>query len=219
MSIVSITVAPTDTNLTSLDNACEILGIATGTDDTRVNNLIARASAVIQTYCGDFGLRTVSERFDLAAAWPTVICGGWSACAPNGSRQPQPLILSHAPVASVTSIVEDGTALTTDDYLISGGLAYRLAGGALTGWNANVVTVTYAAGYALPDNVPPDVEAACLGLIQGAYTSMTIDPSIVSEQIEGVGRVQYDRSGSSGISMSIGPHIASLLVNYRQVAW
>lgn len=196
--LVKVTVAPTSASLTTL--AAAQAECATSDD---VSALIARASAAIASYCGrPFGLQTVQETFRFQ---------DWR------HRRVGPLVLQYPPVA-VSSITEDGTAQTVDvDYEVAGSLLYRMSGVNHREWCTTPTVVTYTTGWVLPDNVPADLEAACLAIIRGAFNSVGADPAISVDQTEGVGRIQYfDRSASSLI---IDAGIADLLSPYVVRVW
>jgi len=97
-----------------------------------------------------------------------------------------------APVLSITSVVEDGTTLTSDDYDLDAvsGLLWRGEMGSGQSWarGAGIVTVTWLAGYANP---PLPVQQGVLELLSHLWESRqgtvprfggggTIDPADAS---------------------------------------
>lgn len=78
------------------------------------------------------------------------------------------LILRSMPVLSVTSIVENGTAVTDYSVRNDAGLLYRGTAPAAAAWSAGWqnITVTYRAGY---NNPPSYVRKVALNMIQAAW--------------------------------------------------
>lgn len=192
--LVKVTVAPTLASLTTLDAAqaeCDT------PDD--ITSLVDRASAFVASYCGRlFGLQTLTETFRLERH--------------PRHRRVAPLVLQYKP-ASVTGVTEEGTALTVDvDYEVDGQLLHRLCGDYRREWHDTPTVVTYTTGWTLPDNVPADLEAACLALVRGAFNFVGSDPSVALDMTEGVGRVQYFARSASALVADVG--IADMLSPY-----
>nr|PZN00569.1 MAG: hypothetical protein DIU77_03405 [Thermocrispum agreste] len=121
-------VADADTGgLVSLADAKQHLNIpaARTADDEELRGFIAAATAVVERHVGAVVRREHVETFD----------GGRSA-----------LILSHAPVLSVTQVVEAGAAVDPSGYVLdaAAGVLVRTAGCWAAGPHA--VQVTYVAG-------------------------------------------------------------------------
>jgi hypothetical protein len=201
--LVKVTVAPSSAALTTLAAAQTECGT---TDD--VTTLIDRASAVIAAYCGRaFGLQTIAETFRLGHH-------GWHR-APH--RRVAPLVLQYKP-AAISSVTEDGTALTADvDYELDGQLLHRLCGDFRREWFGSPIVATYTTGWMLPGSVPADLEAACLALVRGAFNYIGSDPTVSRDQTEGVGLVNYFARSASGLVVDAG--LAEQLSAYVVRVW
>jgi len=215
MSVTVVTPAAT-TLLTVLDRVQAELGLAAGTDEDILHDLIDRASSAIARETGRvFGRETVTETLD-----------------GSGSRL---LPLSRTPVVSVSAVTEDGTAIT--DYSVEdadAGALYRADGwgrsGGLRMWGTEAFSsgyilpgyqdrrysVTYVAGYKLPAedgaNLPGAVEQACLDTVKAWYMARDADPGISSV---GVGQLKVSyRNESSTPPGSLPASALGLLRNY-----
>ena len=146
------------TALTSLARVKEFLNISGSTDDDRINTLIAAVSAEIQ---GAIGRKIIQatvtdERVD--------------------SIGDHVIGVNEYPIISVSSLSEDGTALTEDTGFemkaqdLARGQIVRLSGGDPTAWASGrrIVTVTYSHGYA---TVPEDIKQAATELVAFDYNS------------------------------------------------
>jgi hypothetical protein len=208
-SFVKILTPASSSALTTLANVKQSLAIADSdtSSDAFLTSLINRASTTLANFCGwpgSFGSMTIQETFHIERF----------ECAPRSHR---PIILSYLPT-SITSVTENGNSLTQDtDYVLDGSTITRTLSSVLTHWLPCVsIVVTYTAGYDLPDNVPADLEGAALAMIQTAFINQGRDPSIIMEQVENVGRVQYNPAITSTGVMSVDPALSSVLVNYQR---
>jgi len=141
--------------MTTLADVKAMLGITDTTQDTRLENLINRTSAMIAHYCDRVFTRST-----------------YTAETYTGTNR-QKLILRQWPVVSVSSITTGGTALAATEYEVktqdqAEGAVYKA-----DGWNQNTTyatgltldtwasgrdyAVTYIAGYYMPGDVtsPP----------------------------------------------------------------
>jgi hypothetical protein len=85
------------------------------------------------------------------------------------------LLLSRHHVSAITTILENGTALTSPDWLLdaeTGNLA-RLANNAKTLWGGTIVEVTYTAGF---DIVPAELKAEAKARVAVKYSAGSRDP-------------------------------------------
>lgn len=127
----------------SLTDAKAYLNITATTSDEELRRFLDVITDAGEQYTGRvFGRRTITET--LSGRVPT-------------------LALSHCPILSITSVVESGVTLTTDDYALSsaaGGVLARTSGTQLRNWTVgtNNITVVYVAGYATQP--PTDVAGA-----------------------------------------------------------
>jgi hypothetical protein len=112
-------------------------------------------------------------------------------------------------------VVIDGTALdpAADP---EPALLYRPGQfGTRGGWYGAVIAVTYAAGYALPDDLPRPIGQACLLLLRHRWMTGDRDPTIRAENVSGVIDTQYCVGGLPGENAAVPPEAAALLNPYR----
>lgn len=138
------------TDIVSLADAKAHLNITDSSSDSELAGFISAATGPVEQYVGAVINRTVTETFD----------GG----RPN-------VLLSHLPVASITSVVDGGATLTADDYEVAtdSGVLYRVAGSGLSAFTAGVrsVVAVYVAGQAAAiAAVPGHIRMAALIIIQ-----------------------------------------------------
>jgi hypothetical protein len=139
---------PTALGVVSLQDAKDHLNISTSTNDEELRRFLWVATDLCEQYAGRIlGRRTFTETYD----------GGTSKI-----RLLSPL------ATSITSVVENGTTLTSDQYRlepITGLFLERIGSngiqsfGALWSGVTNSITVTYVSGFAI---VPPSVQQAVL---------------------------------------------------------
>lgn len=224
MAVQVVSQAPSSL-LTRLETVKAELGITTTTDDDVLIDMIARASSAISRECRRvFGLETVTETLD-----------------GSGTRL---LPLSRIPIFEVTEVTEDGTVLDASEYSVEdadAGALYRLngwgrssglrmwgteafsSGYILPGYRDLRYSVTYRAGYVLPneDNpfvmagaddpqpLPGAVEQACLETVKAWYHQRAADPSLRVNAVK-VGDLSIGYAASS-VSTEYGSLPASAL--------
>jgi len=180
-STVTVTTPASSQDLASLADLKTELQITANTDDVWLQAKITEASQVIAIYCArSFGQETLTQTFRLDDA-------------------PMALQLARFPIASVTSVTQEGDALTTDQFEAQPepGLLRRLSGDQPIAWNATKVTVVYQAGYVLPSSAPPALRDACIIMVKGRYAARTRDPLIKSEEAQDVYKFEYWVGGVS----------------------
>jgi hypothetical protein len=148
------------------------LGISGSSEDTLLDLWIEAAVTQAEKYCDRFFLqRTVTETL-------------FDECA---SRS---LVLTHTPIASVTSIVDpDGVAVDSDDYavdLAAGVVTYDDTGTRFLG----DFTATYVAGW-LEADIPASIQIGVLELIKQARNAKARDPDVVIMQSPDVGTLTF----------------------------
>lgn len=216
MSITVVTPAAA-ARLTSLARVKAELGLTDDTDDAVLEPMIDRASSAISRETRrTFGVETVTETID-----------------GSGSRL---LGLTRTPIVSVSAVTEDGTTIT--DYSVedaeagalyrpvgwgrSGGMrmwgteAYA-SGYILPGYQDQRYSVTYQAGYTLPEQssptLPGAVEQACLETVKAWYFARDSDPAASSVQV-GQLRVSYRDQNQSAPIGAVPAAALGLLRNY-----
>jgi hypothetical protein len=199
--MLTVSSAASSRALTTLQAVKDDLGLSDGTDDARLIRLIDQASDAIERHCARrLARESVVETF-------------------RPARCLAALLLERIPVATLTSIVEDGTTLTVDEDFeadLRQGMLWRLSGDERVDWTAAKVVVSYAAGYVPADqdasDVPPALSLACRRLVVAEYHGSARDGSVRSERQEGVGSVDYfagqDRDGG------LPPGVAALLAPF-----
>jgi hypothetical protein len=213
-SIVTVLATAPSYDLTTLATAREELG-AKRKDDAKLRRWITDASAGVMDYLGrPLALETVIETFRPAGG---AYRGGGLLDHP---RDANVLRLSRYPITSISSVAIDGTALDpASDWELDPepALLYRLGTvGTGAGWYGAVIAVTYAAGYALPDDQPRPIGQACLLLLRHRWTGDR-DPTIRAENVSGVIDTQYWVGGLPGENAAMPPEAAALLNPYREL--
>lgn len=211
--MLAVSVAAATTGLTTVARVKAALSIGDTSEDTFLTEEIVRVSALICDYLGvvaaddgtrPLGRETLVETFRLPRCRPEII-------------------LSRAPVTSITSVVEDGETLTASDYEIdkAPGLLRRLSDDERIEWPAVKIVVTYVAGWLLPGdasaNMPAGIEAAAIELIKARRAARTRDPLVKSREVPGVLRTDY-WVGAVGDGGVITTDLASMLDPYRNLA-
>lgn len=207
-TITTITVPAGSYDLADIDDVKAELDITGSTQDALLNRYISAASVAIEQYCNRrFVQETVKDEF-----WPDRELYAFQV-----SPTIQSLQMSRWPVGAVSSVTENGDALTdATDYRVdkdTGGL-WRLDGLAYPFvWKAWPIVATYQGGYS---DIPADVQDACIRLVKARYLAKGRDPFMKSESIPGVRDVSYwIATGSDAGNMP--PDVADILNNYRQV--
>jgi hypothetical protein len=180
-SMLTITTPATDLKLLTAAELRAAIGVTNGNQDTALAVIETRVAASIARVCRvpQGGVRvptlrseTLTEVFRLNA----------SVCE---------LRLSRRPIVSITSVVEDGTALDADDYETddAAGLLRRLDGNdSPSRWASAKITVVYVAGWA---TVPDDLKLAAAKYVNALYQAGTRDANLRHEEIPGVRTVDY----------------------------
>ncbi len=144
-----------------------------------ITDLIGRASAVVETYLH----RTLEAETDIIET----VDGSWHPL----------IVLEKWPVTGITSIVENGTALTSDDYLFyEDGRVLR--GKLGTQWwtrQRQAIVITYDAGYAV---IPRDIAHATSSMVArwfqagAAYAAAPDSAGAVKRiSLEGSDEIEY----------------------------
>lgn len=140
------------------------------------------------------------------------------------------LFLTRRPLASVSSLTEDGVALASGtDFQINKqtGVLERLNGDEITAWRADKIVATYIAGYILPEDagtrdLPYEIEEAAIHTIAARMADLnpaSIDPEVKSETLVDVYSATYAVGGTSartfGDAGSLPHRAAALLAAHR----
>lgn len=130
----------------------------------------------------------------------------------------QLLILSRRFVSSVVSIAAAGEAVGSDLQDLDGpaGLLRRLDEcDRNVCWSPGKVVVRYVAGFAA---VPDDLKACATDLVRQMDSGSARDPLLRAEQIDGIGRWEYQIASGMTMSGGIPADIAARLSTYVSVS-
>jgi hypothetical protein len=201
-SLLTVVEAAPSQDLTVL----ETVKLELQVEDTKLDELlqtyIRQASGMIARRCRRvFGKETVSEKIRLKHPY----------------RVPH-VMLKRYPVTEIVSVTVDGAELLDAQYEVNGeaGLLYRLNTDCRIDWCARSVTVEYVAGYQLLDELPRDVERACVTAVKFMVWSRTRDPSVKRVEIPDVRTVDY-WVGGVGSDPALPPEAVSLITPFIDV--
>jgi hypothetical protein len=131
------------------------------------------------------------------------------------------LRLSRWPVSEILEIDEDGTALTTDDWELdeATGQLWRISSSGLYDWaTPGTTTISYTGGYALPDDLPADIQRAVIDQIKFHFFAGDRDPALRSLDIPGVAAETYAVAGGSSLGSSgLLVSVEGALARYRRM--
>jgi len=175
---LTVTTPASSYDLTTLSAVKSELNISVSTYDSLLTGYIHSESAKLSQLCNRvFASEVLTETLYLLTHHDSIQ-------------------LSRSPVTSVSSVTYSDDALTTDDYKYDGdsGILYRISGyspvnsNMTSRWNVGKLVVSYTAGYA---TIPYAIADACVQLIATRWYARARDPSIRSEEIDGVGRQDF----------------------------
>jgi hypothetical protein len=211
-SIVTVITPATNFKLTTLDTAKADLDITDSSQDAKLTRAIDQASGAIARYCDRVFAREAVREIIVAPSQ-------------------YPLRLDRYPVVAITSINESGQAVAADGYeadLLNGRL-YRLAtSGDRTTWRGGRTIIEYTAGFLLPGEtqpvapapqartLPAEIEGAAIELITSFQFARGRDPQARSEDVPGLGSVEYRVDAMTAGDMP--PGVASKLASYRRMS-
>ena len=209
-SFVTVVTPATSYDLTDLTTVKAELGITNTSEDANIAKWITQASGEIASYCN----RTLVKE-TVKQVYRVLFVRGLQR------EHEEQIVLSRAPVSSITSAVLDGTALVegTDYERDADGHLYRLdTYGNAVRWFFGRLEVTYQAGYDLTDARISPVIRACISLVKLIRSASTRDPLVKQESVQGVGEVQYWVGGVPGTVGNLPPDIQAMLDPFRDVA-
>jgi hypothetical protein len=172
----TVSVAASSKDMTLLNTVKTELSIGNTDYDVLLGSFIQQASAAIVSYCRrEFARETLVDTFRIGGGITT-------------------LQLTRRPIVSVTSIVEDGVTLDSDDYEIiaANGWLNRLdASGDPQCWECGKIVVTHVAGWLMLTDLPSDLERVTIDLVKSKWFARDRDPMVKSEGTPGVYEVSY----------------------------
>jgi hypothetical protein len=216
-SIIEVIEPALTHDLTTLDIAKEELGIDTDENDARLARWIRETSVYIERHCNRTLVKeTVSETWHGTDFW----------YLPEVSVEIRPLTLRRYPVVEIVSFgsVDEDPPLTEDDYQLDAyrGRLWRLHEGARSYWswhwsNSAMMSleIVYVGGYDNPNNLPPDLQAACLALLKIRNDTFGRDRFIRSQEIPGVIKEEYNNPAAPGQS-GLPPEICEMLQPFQE---
>jgi len=185
--MLTVVEANTKKDLTRLSHVKAELGVTDRDSDTLIKRYITQASDIVARYCNRvFAIETVTEAFRVR----------------SGARS---LALSRYPVIEIVSILDGDDVLTADDYEIDleSGIIERLARNCSTVWPVGKSSITYRAGFTLPDGLPNGIERATILLVKQLIYAGDRDPMVRSEVVDGAGSTDYFSGNSTGLSSEV----------------
>lgn len=210
ISRLSVVTPATSADLVSLAETKAVLGVDGSDDDALIQIFITQASDALARFCKRvFAHEGVKQ----------------SVRTEDGDAiGHQPVVLRRRPVeltgfgASINGVAVEAGRLEVDP---SAGLLWLLDEiGNQMKWPARAsVEITYSAGYSLPTGTPAALKRACILLVNHYRASTARDPLLKGETVEGVGRMDYAVTTSSGETPSGLPSdVEALALPFRQVA-
>lgn len=138
--------------------------------------------------------------------------------APRGDT----LRLSRWPVAEILEVIENGVSLSPSDWDldVATGQLWRLSSGDRTDWSCvGFTTVSYVAGYDLPDGLPPDLQRAAVDQIKALFMGGARDPNLRSFSVPDVLQASFSvAGGDSGGRFGLMAQVEAALTPYRKLA-
>lgn len=223
-SILAVSQPAPDIMLVSLETAKDELNITASDTDTRLTRWIIASSAAIAGYINRvLRMETVVETLRASGFYPGPdwfhYRDGFHHHHSDGSVPG--ISLNRYPVVTMTSIVEDGITLDpAADYEVDGeaGIVYRLSDAERIGWSSRLVVLSYSGGYATTDDVPPDIQTACLLTLRHRWSAQGRDPMLQRISVPGVLDQQFwvGQTSKAGVSGLL-PEVEALLTRFRDV--
>jgi hypothetical protein len=205
-SILTVTEVADSQDLTTVDTVKQELGLAAGdsSQDALIGTLIHQCSDIVAAHLGRvLGEEAVTETF-----WPEA-----------GAEWLEYLFLDRYPVSEIATVTVDDVELTSSDYRLDSatGILYRLdESGYPSAWDiCKAAVISYTGGYELLDSVPWALERGTVLLVKESFAQVGRDPRVRSEEIPGLGSVDY-WVGSVGKSGQLSPDVITMISPFRR---
>jgi hypothetical protein len=220
-----VVVTPAESqDLITVEDARDELGIENRKHDKRLQRYITQTSAAIAAYTRRVWLQETVQETIYRSYFQSYWNPYWNPYAYSNwqrwryiDRSAQPVALARYPVPQIVQILEinSDTILDPTEYLLDSdfGLLYRYdpIAGAIFAWTgAETLQVTYISGFADLDDIPPDVQQACLTQIRHRWWAWNRDPAVRSINVPGVQEEAY-WVGQIGENGAIVPEAVGLL--------
>lgn len=211
-SIVTVSEAATNTQLTTLATVKAELGITDTSNDTALGRKIDEASAMIVSYLG----YPLSQEIVVQ-----------TIRADNSCEAAAALYLERTPIVIISSVVADGVTLDDSEYDFDAksGALYRLGASGVCDWRFSQIAVTYTGGYVMPadevypypagDRLDQGIESAAISLVQSLWFWKGRDPLVKSEDIPNIRSVTY-WVGDTGRPGELPPDVISKLAPFKR---
>lgn len=207
--MLTLTTPAEDYTLLSINEMRAAAGIADATQDEALQAMERRVVDTICTYCNVAiagSARPTLRRETLTETFRAI-------------QDQYSLVLSRRHNVNVTSVTVDGITLDPDDYDVGAesGQLWRLDEDTPIHWNANKVTVVYAAGFS---TAPADLKLAAMDFFRFAWREKDRDPALKSQEVDIPGverhRVEYWAGSLPGVAESAVPtFVSGQLLRYR----
>lgn len=171
--------------------------------DARLERIIAGASARIARACNrkTFGRERLRQTTKIPARNT-----GFNGIALENDLSPQ-----------IVSVSDGGTALSSTDWALDGSRLYRVSGGVEQPWGASPVVIEYWAGFALVEDVPPDLQEACIALCRGVHSAAARDTDLRRIKIMDIIEKEYAVGSSSSTTTGLPLDIEEAIAPWRRV--
>jgi hypothetical protein len=187
--VLSVTAQAEDRSLLTIAELRSAAGVTDGSQDTDLRALGARVAAAITSAC-----HIVAD----GAKPPTLRLETLSQTIRLHAHHRSEIVLARRPVVAISSVTEDGTALTSSDYEIeaSAGVLRRVdTNGNVSCWPRYAkIVVAYQAGW---EAVPDDLKLAAARLVASSWRERS-DVNLKRELIPGVIEREWWVSGKDG---------------------
>ncbi len=204
----TVSVVAPDRNLLTLDEMKAALGITGTALDAALTALGAQISDLIAAEC----------RVPVDGVTPPTLRQETIIETFRHRAYVKPLILARRFVNSITSVVENGVALTAIDYEIekASGFVNRLnSAGEIICWAPATIVATYSAGLGA---VPEALKLAAITVLREQWAAAKRDPLLRAETVEGIGRFEYwvnSASGQASVQSAVSGVADAMLSPYR----
>lgn len=209
-SFLTVTSAADDLHLLTAAERRVAAGLVS-TDTSQDTALAARSLAVAAGITSECGIATGSSA-DPTLKQETLTQTLYAV-------EVEQLILARRHNIEITSITEDGTALTEDtDFLVEpeSGLVTRLSGDCPIRWCAQKIVVVYTAGF---ETIPGDLKQAASDYMRALTLELTRDPYVKAESVEVPGlesrRTELWTGTLPGDAGGVPPMVAAQLTRFR----
>lgn len=215
-SLLTVVTPASDYNLVSLAATKDELDVTDSSIDTRLTRWLREAKDAIEAVIGRvLRAEAVSEVFRWSGLY-YLRCGGRHGLGEIVSG----LLVKRYPIQTVTQITEDTIVLVAGtDYEVDqgAGIIYRLSDLSRIPWSGQQIEVEYIGGYLTADDIPGDIQTACLTLLKHRKSAQTRDPTLRALSIPGVIDRQYWVGGTGDNSAGLPPEVLGLIERYRDL--